>query len=138
MHEGQEAIITLTRHKNETEQKLEKLLKGVRKEQKEMTFSPNHTVYTQRKLDKPWTIQKLRNFLSDLVEVNQQVNLGRRSVSQVDNKPTSIKGGQKQNYKPDKTSALSTLQTNQKDRAYFALEITGIASVMSILRLRAE
>uniref|UniRef100_A0A8R1TW75 Uncharacterized protein n=1 Tax=Onchocerca volvulus TaxID=6282 RepID=A0A8R1TW75_ONCVO len=44
IHEGQEAIITLTRHKNETGQKLEKLLKGVRKEQKGMTFSPNHTV----------------------------------------------------------------------------------------------
>ncbi|VDK66998.1 unnamed protein product, partial [Onchocerca ochengi] len=49
------------------------------------------------------------------IEVNQQVNLGRRSISQVDNKPTSIKGGQKQDYKLDKTSALSTLQTNQKE-----------------------
>uniref|UniRef100_A0A8R1TN37 Gag protein n=1 Tax=Onchocerca volvulus TaxID=6282 RepID=A0A8R1TN37_ONCVO len=44
LHEGQEAIITLTRHKNESEQKLEKLLKGVKKEQKEITFPPNQTV----------------------------------------------------------------------------------------------
>ncbi|VDN00506.1 unnamed protein product [Onchocerca ochengi] len=49
------------------------------------------------------------------IEVNQQVDLGRRSTSQVDNKPTRTKGGQKQNYKPYKTSAFSTLQTTQKE-----------------------
>ncbi|VDO78586.1 unnamed protein product, partial [Onchocerca flexuosa] len=49
-------------------------------------------VDTRRKLNKSWTIQKLRGFLSDLVEVNQQVNLGRNSTSQIDNKLTRIKG----------------------------------------------
>uniref|UniRef100_A0A1I7VG74 Type IV secretion protein Dot n=1 Tax=Loa loa TaxID=7209 RepID=A0A1I7VG74_LOALO len=44
MHEGQEAIITLIRHKNETEQKLEGILKVVRKEQEIIIPSPNHTV----------------------------------------------------------------------------------------------
>uniref|UniRef100_A0A1I7V7Y4 Cytoplasmic protein n=1 Tax=Loa loa TaxID=7209 RepID=A0A1I7V7Y4_LOALO len=44
IHEGQEAIITLTRHKNETEQKLEGILKVVRKEREIIIPSPNHTV----------------------------------------------------------------------------------------------
>uniref|UniRef100_A0A1I7VAL5 Integrase_H2C2 domain-containing protein n=1 Tax=Loa loa TaxID=7209 RepID=A0A1I7VAL5_LOALO len=44
MHEGQEAIITLTRHKNETEQKLEGILKIVRKEHEIIIPSPNHIV----------------------------------------------------------------------------------------------
>uniref|UniRef100_A0A1I7VZS6 DUF1758 domain-containing protein n=1 Tax=Loa loa TaxID=7209 RepID=A0A1I7VZS6_LOALO len=44
IHEGQEAIITLTRRKNEIEQKLEGILKVVKKEQEIIIPSPNHTV----------------------------------------------------------------------------------------------
>ncbi|VDO47322.1 unnamed protein product [Onchocerca flexuosa] len=58
---------------------------------------------------------KIRRLPIGFVEVNQQVNLGRSSTTQIDNKLTRIEGVQKQNYKLDKTSALSTLQTNQKE-----------------------
>ncbi|MCA4774573.1 DUF1759 domain-containing protein, partial [Wolbachia endosymbiont of Mansonella perstans] len=72
-------------------------------------------VYTQRKIDKPWTIQKLRNFLSDLVEVNQQVKIDQYSNFRADSKPTTIKGEQKRMYRPERTSALSTMQTNHRE-----------------------
>uniref|UniRef100_A0A1I7W2M4 DUF1758 domain-containing protein n=1 Tax=Loa loa TaxID=7209 RepID=A0A1I7W2M4_LOALO len=100
-------------------------------------------VYTQRKIDKPWTIQKLRNFLSDLVEVNQQVKIDQYSNFRADNKPTTIKGEQKRMYRLERISALSTMQTNHRetrsqkagrDRAYFAHVITGIVIVISIQR----
>ncbi|VDP14920.1 unnamed protein product [Onchocerca flexuosa] len=45
IHEGQEAIITLTKHKTETEQKLERLFKGLRKEQERPTILPSQTVH---------------------------------------------------------------------------------------------
>ncbi|KAL3993988.1 hypothetical protein ACH3XW_19885 [Acanthocheilonema viteae] len=44
MHQGQEAIITLTKHKTETEQKLERLFKELRKDQEKPTILPSHTV----------------------------------------------------------------------------------------------
>ncbi|VBB35586.1 unnamed protein product, partial [Acanthocheilonema viteae] len=44
MHEGQEEIITLTKHKTESEQKLERLFKGLRKKQEKPTILPSHTV----------------------------------------------------------------------------------------------
>uniref|UniRef100_A0A1I7VZM2 DUF1758 domain-containing protein n=2 Tax=Loa loa TaxID=7209 RepID=A0A1I7VZM2_LOALO len=72
-------------------------------------------VCTQRKIDKPWTIQKLRNFLSDLVEVNQQVKIDQYSNFRADSKPTTIKGEQKRMYRPERTSALSTMQTNHRE-----------------------
>uniref|UniRef100_A0A1I7VYG8 Integrase catalytic domain-containing protein n=2 Tax=Loa loa TaxID=7209 RepID=A0A1I7VYG8_LOALO len=72
-------------------------------------------VYTQRKIDKPWTIQKLRNFLSDLVEVNQQVKIDQYSNFRADNKPTTIKGEQKRMYRLERISALSTMQTNHRE-----------------------
>uniref|UniRef100_A0A1I7W2K6 DUF1758 domain-containing protein n=1 Tax=Loa loa TaxID=7209 RepID=A0A1I7W2K6_LOALO len=72
-------------------------------------------VYTQRKIDKPWTIQKLRNFLSDLVEVNQQVKIDQYSNFRADSKPTTIKGEQKRMYRLERISALSTMQTNHRE-----------------------
>uniref|UniRef100_A0A1I7VHU7 Uncharacterized protein n=1 Tax=Loa loa TaxID=7209 RepID=A0A1I7VHU7_LOALO len=92
-------------------------------------------VYTQRKIDKPWTIQKLRNFLSDLVEVNQQVKIDQYSNFRADSKPTTIKGEQNeciglkelQPYQRCKqTIEKQEAQQAGRDRAYFAHVITGI------------
>ncbi|EJD75457.1 hypothetical protein LOAG_17390 [Loa loa] len=104
-------------------------------------------VYTQRKIDKPWTIQKLRKFLSDLVEVNQQVKIDQYSNFRADSKPTTIKGSK------NECIGLKELQPYQRckqtiekqeaqqagiDRAYFAHVITGIVIVISIQRSKAE
>uniref|UniRef100_A0A1I7V7V8 DUF1758 domain-containing protein n=1 Tax=Loa loa TaxID=7209 RepID=A0A1I7V7V8_LOALO len=57
----------------------------------------------------------IRNFLSDLVEVNQQVKIDQCSNFRADSKPKTIKGGQKRMYRPERTSALSTIQTNHRE-----------------------
>uniref|UniRef100_A0A8R1TM60 Uncharacterized protein n=1 Tax=Onchocerca volvulus TaxID=6282 RepID=A0A8R1TM60_ONCVO len=44
MYEGKEALITITRYKNDSEQKLEQLIKRKSKEQERLTTSSNPTV----------------------------------------------------------------------------------------------
>uniref|UniRef100_A0A1I7VIS7 Reverse transcriptase domain-containing protein n=1 Tax=Loa loa TaxID=7209 RepID=A0A1I7VIS7_LOALO len=222
IHEGQEAILTLTRHKNEIEQKLEGILKVVRKQQEIIIPSPNHTVqlpqlslptfngdprqwrqfwssfdaavhsqtipdiqklnylysclkgealqavsgyeiapenygiirqllknkygdpstiasilYREfqsfKQNEKEWmiTIENIERVLRQLEALGD--NLGHPSIETIieckmppwilnkysnfraDNKPTTIKGEQKRMYRPERTSALSTMQTNHRE-----------------------
>uniref|UniRef100_A0AAF5PKV6 Uncharacterized protein n=1 Tax=Wuchereria bancrofti TaxID=6293 RepID=A0AAF5PKV6_WUCBA len=44
LHEGKEAMITLSMHKDETNQRLKQLLQNFNKEKKKLNVSSNHTV----------------------------------------------------------------------------------------------
>uniref|UniRef100_A8PHY5 Uncharacterized protein n=1 Tax=Brugia malayi TaxID=6279 RepID=A8PHY5_BRUMA len=61
----------------------------------------------------PWSILKLRNFLTSLVNVNEQNKICQHSLTQINIKSTTIKPEQKQRYNPGGTSALSTIKDNQ-------------------------
>uniref|UniRef100_A8NN41 Gag protein, putative n=1 Tax=Brugia malayi TaxID=6279 RepID=A8NN41_BRUMA len=61
----------------------------------------------------PWSILKLRNFLTSLVNVNEQIRNCQHSLTQLNIKSTTTKPEQKQRYNPGGTSALSTIKDNQ-------------------------
>uniref|UniRef100_A8PZP0 Uncharacterized protein n=1 Tax=Brugia malayi TaxID=6279 RepID=A8PZP0_BRUMA len=61
----------------------------------------------------PWSILKLRNFLTSLVNVNEQIRNCQHSPTQLNIKSTTNKPEQKQRYNPGGTSALSTIKDNQ-------------------------
>ncbi|VIO89532.1 Uncharacterized protein BM_BM8971 [Brugia malayi] len=67
----------------------------------------------RRKKDMHWSILKLRNFLTSLVNVNEQIRNCQHSLTQTNIKYTTTKPEQKQRYNPGGTSALSTTKNNQ-------------------------
>uniref|UniRef100_A0AAF5PKS5 DUF1758 domain-containing protein n=1 Tax=Wuchereria bancrofti TaxID=6293 RepID=A0AAF5PKS5_WUCBA len=70
-------------------------------------------IYKHKKKDMPWSILKLRNFLTSLVNVNEQIRNCQYSLTQLNIKSTTTKPEQKQRYNPGGTSALSTIKDNQ-------------------------
>ncbi|VDN94319.1 unnamed protein product [Brugia pahangi] len=67
----------------------------------------------RRKKDMSWSILKLRNFLTSLVNVNEQIRNCQHSLTQINIEYTTTKPEQKQRYNPGGTSALSTIKDNQ-------------------------
>uniref|UniRef100_A0A1I7V7G7 DUF1758 domain-containing protein n=1 Tax=Loa loa TaxID=7209 RepID=A0A1I7V7G7_LOALO len=75
-------------------------------------------IYTQKKVEVPWSISKLRDFLSDIVHVTQQVKNSQNPSTFMDTKLTIDKLGQKPRYNPRGTSALSMLRSNSKPLSF--------------------
>uniref|UniRef100_A8NRK8 Gag protein n=1 Tax=Brugia malayi TaxID=6279 RepID=A8NRK8_BRUMA len=70
-------------------------------------------IYKHKKKDMPWSILKLRNFLTCLINVNEQIRNCQHSLTQLNIKSTTTKPEQKQRYNSGGTSALSTMKDNQ-------------------------
>ncbi|VDM14555.1 unnamed protein product [Wuchereria bancrofti] len=70
-------------------------------------------IYKRKKKDMPWSVLKLRNFLTDLINVNEQIRNCQCLSTQFNIKSTITKPGQKQQCNPGGTSALSTIKGNQ-------------------------
>uniref|UniRef100_A8PPL1 Gag protein, putative n=1 Tax=Brugia malayi TaxID=6279 RepID=A8PPL1_BRUMA len=70
-------------------------------------------IYKHKKKDMSWSILKLRNFLTSLVNVNEQIRNCQHSLTQLNMKSTTTKPEQKQRYNPGGTSALSTIKDNR-------------------------
>ncbi|VDM95137.1 unnamed protein product, partial [Onchocerca ochengi] len=71
-------------------------------------------LYTQKKVEVPWSISKLRDFLSNIVHVTQQVKNCHHLSTFTETKLTTNKLEQKPEYNPGETSALSMVRSNPK------------------------
>ncbi|KAL3998738.1 Pao retrotransposon peptidase family protein [Acanthocheilonema viteae] len=73
-------------------------------------------VYHQKKIEVPWSVSKLRNFLSDMINVNEQVRSSQLSLTHADDKSTMHKSGQSFRSNFGGTSALATIRSNEEFR----------------------
>ncbi|VDK89594.1 unnamed protein product [Onchocerca ochengi] len=73
-------------------------------------------VYQQKETDKPWSVVKLRNFLSNLIYINEQVKCSQLSHADTNQKTIIPKPEQISRSNFGRTSALATIRNDNKGK----------------------